>query len=1085
MTIDLRELQKQISRGPALVVGPGATTNSSRDSEFLKLLLQQYPQKEGERSPDTYPEYADQLIASDTAPEDALRKLAITYFNEPLVRNPQLELLLKANWTAVVSLSSDAHARDKLKDFLGSKPIHWDVSTVAAPGETLSIAKIPYYALMGDIADRRESHRLAVTSAQYLKRTRVWAEMLKTLPDIVKSDPIVFIGTSGIVARVRDFINELLRLYPRVPRRLIFLADDPAAQDAVLRNLVADTFQLQTVAGTLAEIGALLSEESLSIHKLPLFADINRFIDFKVLASVEDQVAYVPRKDEIEVNPDEHHRLMDSLFRPTNLDWAPYALGMEFKRDSCAVIRDKIDELFASQTDTGGGAILECVGESGIGKTVALRSVAFQKAQEECLCLWIKKSYGELSGGRFDTVTEALAKAIGKKKIKVIFFLDDPWGNRVRPKEVIESLQDVPFHWILVVGTRKSDILIGIGGLTDENADGPVVEITADFSAAELSRLPDYLVSLGVAADLDAARAKMPAPGMKQSRDVLCSLWYLLPQTQSALEESLIGEYNRLGEVQQAVAAFATAVGATKGLAKTAYEFVTTTSGFNNAALPVEVLVSALGGSYDEWRELFNERKPLWGLLYDEDYPSAESYAYRTRNTIVTEVLLRALNRGTAGHTGEFRCLKELLRACNSSTAPYRTFLKDILVDRRSLIQSRFNYEQAMELYEAAEWAYPRPYPLLQHHKCLVKRQLGGDVREVYDELRGLIAKSYDRTQLDQDSPANLHTSAAAAVNQMIRQGKMQPADGANIAFDHITAALEQDQFSLHAHHVHAELLVKIATELRFENKSAFMATLERAARITDRALLLLPPSGPKTAEQRKSAEMFHRIREDIMLALPDADETRAAALDLFRTTGDQTGLAFAARVMVERASQGGKGHQFKKADEFVRLAFKEIEAACVPASDPLLLCRVELVVNWHLQSDHGPVYWEQFLEDLRQLQQNPRFANDAICTFYAGVANFNLREFVAAESCFQKLRSSRQFGDGKRDIRCHFLGDKTDPKVFEGRVTHSGGDKKFVYCAELATDILIKRGHLSGRHDESKHFKIGFSMQGPIAVDQ
>lgn len=1082
--MNLQELQQQIRRGPALVIGPGATTSNSREVDLLKLLVESYPQQETERSPASYLDYADQLIASSRAPESDLRKLALGFFSETLVRNPQLELLMKANWTAVVSLSSDGHARDKLRDFLGSKPVHWDVSTVAAAGETLSIAKIPYYALMGDIADRREAHRLAITSAQYLKRTRIWSEMLRSLPDVVKSDPLVFIGTSSIVSRVRDFINELLRLHPKVPRRLIFLADDPAADDPILRNLVADTLHLEVVTGTIAEIGTLLSEESLSVNKLPLFNDAKRIVDFRVLAAVEDQVAYVPQKEEVNANPDEHHRLMDSLFRPTNLDWAPYALGMEFRRDSCATIVTKIEELLAGQSDRP-GAILECSGESGIGKTVTLRSVAFQLAQQGYLCLWIKKTYGELSGGRFEAVTEALANGIGKKKTKVVFFLDDPWGNRVRPKEVSDSLQDVTFPWVLVLGIRKSDILLGLGDVKDSGESLPTVEITAEFSAGELARLPEYLVSLQVAVDIDAARAMMPAPGMKQSRDVLCSLWYLLPQTQSALEESLVGEYNRLGEIEQAVAAFASAVGETKGLAKTAYELVTATSGFNGVALPVEVLVSALGGSYDQWFELFNERKPLWGLIYDEDYPSAETYAYRTRNTVVTEVLLRALNRGTAGHTGEFRCLKELLRACKSSTAPYRTFLKDILVDRRALIQQRFTYEQAMELYEAAEWAYPRSYPLLQHHKCLVKRNLGGDVREVYEELLRLIARSYDRTQPDQDSPAHLHTSAAAALSQMIRQGKIQPADGANAAFDHITAALEQDQFSLHAHHVHADMLVKIATELRSDNKAAFMVTLERAARIIDRALLLLPPAGPKTVEQRKSADLFHKIREDIMLAFPDADETRAAALELFKTTGDQTGLAFAARLMIERASESSKGHRFKKADEFIRSAFKEIELAGVRPSDSLLLCRVELVVNWHLKTNHGPVYWEQFLDDLIQLQQNPRFANDAICTFYAAVAQFNLRKFVEAESYFQKLRAGRQFSDGRRDIRCLFLGDKTDPKVFEGTVTQGGGDKKFVYCAELATDVLVKRGHLSGRPDESKHFKIGFSMLGSIAVDQ
>jgi hypothetical protein len=374
---------------------------------------------------------------------------------------------------------------------------------------------------------------------------------------------------------------------------------------------------------------------------------------------------------------------------------------------------------------------------------------------------------------------------------------------------------------------------------------------------------------------------------------------------------------------------------------------------------------------------------------------------------------------------------------------------------------------------------------LLDHHKCLVKRRLGGDVREVYDELRKLIAKSYDRSILDQDSSANLHTSAAAAVNQLIRQGKMQSADGAEAAFEHISAALEHDQFSLHTHHVHADLLVKIAAELHAESRSAFMATLERASRIIDRALLLIPPSGAKTIEQQKSVRLFKEIRAEIRLAFVDADDARKAAVELFSTTGDQSGMAFVGRMMIETATESGKGSQFKRADDFLRESFRRIADADVKPANEMLLCRVELVINWHLRTDHGPVYWEQFLEDLQQLQITPRFANDVICTFYTGVAHFNLRNFIDAETYFQRLRGNRQASNVmKREIRCHFLGDKTTPKVFEGRVRAGGGDRRFVYCPELATDILVRLGHLKGRADESQHFKIGFSMLGAIAVD-
>ena len=42
---------------------------------------------------------------------------------------------------------------------------------------------------------------------------------------------------------------------------------------------------------------------SLAISRLPLFADNSqRTVDFKTLAEIKDQVAYVPRREEVEAN---------------------------------------------------------------------------------------------------------------------------------------------------------------------------------------------------------------------------------------------------------------------------------------------------------------------------------------------------------------------------------------------------------------------------------------------------------------------------------------------------------------------------------------------------------------------------------------------------------------------------------------------------------------------------------------------------------------------------------------------------------------------------------------------------------------
>ncbi|MBL9170496.1 MAG: hypothetical protein JNN07_22365 [Verrucomicrobiales bacterium] len=1087
MKISIQELQGQIRRGPGLVFGPGMSTAPGREVECLKQLKSLHPDLDIDCPCSSFLDYVDLVSAAGTASETKLRNDVQSAFTNAAFANPQLDAITKANWTVIVSLGCDDFLRTKMMDALYATPSKWTLTTIAEPDTTPSLTSVPYYALMGDIRDNRDLSSLAISRSQYLRRQRQWARMLQSLPSIIKNDPLIFLGTATIVERVCDFMNELLKLQPQVPRKLIFLETDPTATNATFRNLVRPFSEIITAECSLSDLCNALSKTNLDIRSLPLFAEPTKgLIDPKVFAEIEDQVAYVPRKDEVRANAAERNRLQDSLFRPTHLDWAPYALGLEFVRDVCSDIEVLVTK-FLRTPQAERSPVLQLKGEAGIGKTVIMRTVAFALAQQSKLCVWVKRSYGEVSGHRFDSVVTTLNEAIRRRNTEVIVFLDDPIGNRTQLNEIIISLGKAKFAWLIIVASRKTDETIPVkDGLAQPIPDENIVEVSPEFSNSELERLPDYLVTLGVAENVERAKQMMLAPGVKHSRDVLCSLWYLLPSTQSAIEESLVGEYRRLGETETLIKSFAKAASASKSVAKAAYEFVTTASGFDSVPLPVEVLVSALGISYGEWAENCCERKPLWGLLYEDSYPSAETYAYRTRNHIVTEVLLRTLNHGTAGHTGEFRCLKRLLSACSSTSPQYRTFILDILVERRHLIERRFNYQQAMELYDAAVSAYPKPLGVVEHHRCLAKRKLGGDCQEVYDELRRLIARSQDHTVADQDQADNLHTSAAAALNQMIKEKRVDAADGGETVFEHVSAALEIDQFSLHSHHVHAQTLLTVAAAVRGTNRGAFWTNIERAARIVGRALLLVAhssPDGQISEQTAQSTKMFQDLRQDILMAQPDLDIIRGQSFEAFKKTGDQTPLAFVARILLTKATQDKRGSLFKKTDEFLRDCFKLINDASKDPRDELLLCRVELIVEWLLNRDRGPVSWEQFESDLYHILRNPRFARDTLWLFYLGVAQYNRGKFVEAEASFQALRSRNLPWDRRQKVRCLYLGEQAAPKIFEGKLSPGAHDNRFVYSAELENDILVRRGSLTGRMDEVKHFKIGFTLYGPLAI--
>ena len=757
-------------------------------------------------------------------------------------------------------------------------------------------------------------------------------------------------------------------------------------------------------------------------------------------------------------------------------------LGIEFRRGVCAEITLIIEAAIVSSTPNAPQTVV-VVGEAGIGKTVALRSVAFELAQRRILCLWAKKSYGEISGGRFEAVVQILNKAVGKDR-EVVFFVDDPIGSRVNVDEVERALHSAVFKCVLVVCSRKSEIFGGeVAGKSGTNAQETDCEISVEFTSAEFAALPEYLVKLGIAPTLERARAMMPAPGLRGSRDVLCALWYLLPQTKGAIEDSLIEEYFRLGGVENVISAIAAEARESLGTLKRSYEYVTAVSGLENAALPVEVLVSALKVSYGEWLEHCSGQRPVWGLLYEDTYSGAETYSYRTRNYVVTEVLLRAINYGSIGSSGQFRLLKDLLAACTSSTAPYKSFIFDLLVSKRRIVQARFTLEQAMELYDTALAAYPGELGIVRHHQCLVKRGLGGDPVSVYEELRHLIAVAEDAIVGESDSRGNLHTSAAAALTQAVRDGKVDAQEGADRIFEHIGTAIALDQLSMHTHHVHAVALIKLTSTVRDRDPKASILYLERASRIIDRALLLLGPIASRTARRGTDALMFEGLNDELSMAINGTDAFKAKALEAFEKVRDQSALALWARVALREARLGDRGRDYRKVDVALRDIFSRIEAAKQPPSTELLICRAEMVVSWHLDHGKGPVFWEQFESDVATILKARVHSADVLWIFYLGVAYYNLRKFPEAEICFQRLRSARLEREFLGPIRCFYFGEKGEPQILEGILKGRLGGKRYIFSSSLGADLLVRHGDFEAPTEEVCHFKIGFNFTGALAM--
>jgi hypothetical protein len=1090
--IELKDVRDMFYRGPALVLGPGITTYPTVEQDCLTKLTQEFPKVA--KTPQHYYDFAEQ-VASEPQSKD-LRKI-VTEFFRSTKPHPQLDRIVGTRWTAIVSLTADGHFADALRNHLDQKPVGWTITKVPDTSVLMDPKSIPIYELLGDLDSTVEDSRLAVLRSEYLARRRRWSKLLRGFPDFVKGDPVLFVGTSFIVPLVCDFVNELLALAPAAPRRFIFLADDPTAANPSFVGLVKAYCQIDTVNCSVAEFCEMAAQgrQKTAAQLAPVTG--SEPFDPTKLYGVEDQIAYVPCKfPEIAVK-DQKHRLLDILFSPTNLDWSPYAANLDFKREITLQIEKSVVSRFGISRDIHNSCVV-IRGEAGAGKTVLMRRVAIDLALGGYLSIWIRYGYGIIPGTRFDATIRAIEEAIQGRKARVVIFYDDPFGSRISHREVLTALTHAKFEWVLVFGFRNSDLINADGQEGSFYSKCDSFEVPTDFGPEEAQRLPDYLVSLDAAKDQQEAKALLSTLSLRDmqgnlfrdpsqnlfhdGKDILCMLWYLLPQTRAAISGSLTNEYLRLGGIGGAVRKYADASMDKQGIARLAYELVTTTSGLGTA-LPVEVLVAALGISYEQWISMCSEKKPLWGLLYTERYPEADTYGFRTRNHVVTKILLSILNGGSPGHAGEFRCLKQLISACTSSNSQYREFLCDMLIRRKIELSKRLSYEQGLELYDLAQSSFPLPDRTIAHHRALWIKDVGNLPVEAYEALQEVqrvpIYPHANRTEPIE----HIHTSMAACALQAVSQQKIPLLPGVELVHQHIAQASTPNFFDLYSEHIHAKTLVRLATHLRETDQQQFMACLEEAARIIDRALLVINPLPEHRLEITGASRLFTDLRAEVSIAFADMENAEEAALEFFGQTGNQMGFVLVSRLLIGSAKEKDKGGLFKRAQDFINSSISKVEMAKKKPLPDLFLCRAELMIQWRLLGHKGDINWECLRDDLKATIDTPQFSRDPIWLFYLAVAYYHLKEYPAGDALFSALRQINMSTILRNPFRCFFVGPDGKPKTLQGTLESGGTHNRYIRSTELGTDVMARKGEFRQADHATVHFHIAFSVLGPLAV--
>ncbi|CAI8855366.1 MULTISPECIES: hypothetical protein [Burkholderia] len=1080
--ISLETALASLTRLPGIVIGPDVTCAPGTIANVLSGSVRIVAPDELD-SLEQGQHFRPAIDALATKLQDRLPRLTDEICERLRELKPSLDLpyLAKAGWSACISLTDDVLFESALRNHFDSIPTSLSATIIDGPSLVPPERTVPIYKLLGNLNNRDPAHTLAMSESALLVRQQTWPRMLRTFPDYLREGPLFLLGTASVAPLVKIVLGTLLGMGRPNVSKLVFLKDDPTLRDSTILAL-CNQFETATVDANLRDVCAAIAE--LKPQKSYVSAEAPKTISKlqQILKMHEDILSSVPSSIPESTKSGLHlPALIDGLFRPAAIDWHPFIMGLDLRRTITDQLKHSIT---ASLEDSSTGRLDPVVarGEAGIGKTILLKRTAVELAADGFVVLWCRRSTGPGWVRNFRNLAGELAeyfKSVSNHQ-GVVVFCDDPWALRMDASELMGCFDRFPFRIAFVFALRNSDFFswehstlpLGSGATSDH-------EIPFELDDREWKDLGVMLQKIGAVKDQAEADREMSLVPRRNASDILCSLWYLIPETRSQLSDSLRDEYCRLGNVPESLASAAQAIAADSDTARRAYEYVTVTSNLD-IGLPIEVLVRALAINYDDWMEMIVDGRPLWGLLYDEQDSESGNILFRTRNEIVTRVLLDLVNGGV-GHVGEYRVLCDLLRACDGGSAVYRNFILELLVRNRSRLQKILSYEQGIELFDIAQNALIYEDRLLEHHKGIWIDDVGRDTKAAYSQLeKALHTEVYPSAE--RDAPLeHIHTSMASSIVKMVKSGQQDRTIGFQLVRDHLRQASSPTFFNAHTAHVSANLLFQLSQQSGKSTPDGIaLASIGDALQEIERAFQLIGTHGRNHFRDEKSIAMLTDLQSKIIRSIPDLDSLKALAQRMFDETGSQLGFEVVARRLLVEASEGNKGHAYNGVNEYISECVAQIEDRGTRLSTELVVIRIDLIVRWRIQRFLS-VQWENFTHDLKSILENVRYRDDAIKRFYYAVGLFHLKHVTEANAVFAGLRRL-QLSASPREIRCYYLGDQGDARRVQGTVQRKH-NYSYVLVTDLQLSVPMRSPTAGGGTGSVVHAYIAFSLNGPTAV--
>ena len=997
--------------------------------------------------------------------------------------NNEIQHIAEISWSAVLSASIDSHFERTFQRWADRSPARPNITAITNLSQPIPPRTIPVYKLLGSI----QSDDFVITSNDYRLRKTQWRQALGGFCNNVQGSPTLCLGMAECRWLLLDLLFEMLSEPRYNPGPILVFEEDPISSDYQLKDMSSRGLRVNYVGIPLAGALDIIKKFAVSARTPSLPFEKPMDTPLEKLSSFEDIAVLVNCYCQTQVSQDETHLLRDLLFSPNVANWDPFVYDLDFPRTIMSELLDSIDKAVCNKNEGHTAVVVH--GASSTGKTTLMKRAAFELAKKNNYhILWLRPYFYQDGPNQIRKLATCMAEDFTEDGKRIIIFVDDPVGlGSIKVEDIRAEFDSTNINTAFVIGTRDSDITLSdYENTLDSFVNTISIGVPDQFDEHEWNMLPEYLVKIGISHSKEEAEKRVAAAANKGTCDILTMLFWLLPETRRHITQSVRGEHLRLGDR----AAFSRLIigeySHTSSLVKDAYELVAVASKYDTP-LPIEVLVSTIKIGYSDWIDATQSQGLVWGIFYQEKSDTSESTVYRTRNSVVTDILIEAINGGTFGHSGELECLRRMIRACDGTSPAYREFYIRVLVPHNRDQLKHLEYSEGVELYNEAIDNIRFEDRTLVHHKGLWEKNKGRNPIEARSTLNKAIYTAVYPYTSRTEAREHIYTSIAATELDAIKLRHVSPEDGKRKVFEALEKARPAQILDPYAVHIQAGLIIKLAeiTSKAYDPDSASLMCTALAD--VDRMLIMLTSYYVNDSQRRHEIEMLEQSRLNILENCAPNEYLKEDADLMWREFKRQDGFILMARKLYSKAAFSKSGTDYNNAYKYcikIKACIEEKdEKISVAFIEVLLHIYFEWRIRRYTHSEASELIDWQFIHDsCSAVVASIKSKYDPFYNYLLAIAKAHLGDWPSANMLFDGIRRSRIPNKILFEPRDFLMGPRGNMQSFQGTLK-KGAQSHFIHIKELNADFLLNRSESWGRDGEIEHVYLQFSFGGPWAT--